>query len=499
MTETTKREAIEACLGPILQRSDFPALAEHIQELASLAEDAEGPLRYVTQVVLKDMGLALRLLRSANSTQYNRSGRPILTVAHAVTLLGMEAVRDLALSLLLFKHYQTRAPGTRPLMLLSLLSANHAREAAAEVGYPKWEEAYLCGMFRNLGEVLIACYCPTEYSSVLLEMKTRKCAERPACRKVLGFTYEELGSAALDRWKIPAKVGATLSDDVPAGPGPLEEDALLHALTAFSHDLTMAIHREEPDSARSRIKLLMQTYGPSLGLRQEQVEKIADRALRETKATFDTMKIPVDELRLRKVTEAALAERDAPPVAEGPATDSRVYRDSEAPPAAEPPAPLLAAMAQEIEAVVFSDAFHLNEVLLMVLEALTRGAGFDRALFCLVGADKKEVLGRMGLGENTNPLVAAFRFPLSRRTPPVAASLLAGVDLFVDDGRYEGTEFARVTAAPSFGLYPIAVDEVLVGCFYFDRRGPARALEPGLAAMIGRLRDLAATAIRRRR
>ena len=36
------------------------------------------------------------------------------------------------------------------------------------------EEAYLCGMFRNLGEVLAAAYVPDQYAEILRELRTQK-------------------------------------------------------------------------------------------------------------------------------------------------------------------------------------------------------------------------------------------------------------------------------------------------------------------------------------
>jgi HD-like signal output (HDOD) protein len=96
---------------------------------------------------------------------YNRSGRPILSVAHAASLMGMQAIRDVAAGTMLFEHFRKRSPGVRELMILSLLSANHAREAAQKLGFARPEEAYLCGMFRNLGEILVACYLPEDYDA----------------------------------------------------------------------------------------------------------------------------------------------------------------------------------------------------------------------------------------------------------------------------------------------------------------------------------------------
>ena len=120
--------------------------------------------------------LTAQLLRSANSIYYNRSGRRILSASHAIAFLGWDTIRDMAGGLLLFEHFNQRRrdPGLKELVLCSLLTANHAREVSARLQYPRREEAYLCGMYRNLGEVLAAAYLPDQYAEVLRDVRNQR-------------------------------------------------------------------------------------------------------------------------------------------------------------------------------------------------------------------------------------------------------------------------------------------------------------------------------------
>ncbi|MGH9672972.1 MAG: HDOD domain-containing protein [Bryobacteraceae bacterium] len=485
MPDTTIRlEGIEACLAQILERTDFPVLAENIREVLAGVEDRDASLRHVTNAILKDPGLTLRVLRAANSPQYNR-GQPIHTVAHALALVGLDPVRDMALSLLLFQHFRASVPAARQLLLLSLLSANHGRETAAWVKYPLFEQAYLCGMFRNLGEILLACYYPAEYAAVLIDMNTRRCSSKASCHKVLGFTYEDLGRRAAESWKLPENVVCTIAE-TPATMRPRTELDWLRMVTNFGHDLTTAIHRLDPEGARARIGLLVQDYAPALGLRLEDIQEIAASAIRETRAMFGALRVPMDELRLRRMTEHALDSLPPEPVAETPAE------------AAEPgPDELLERMGQEIESEIASRRYELNHVLMMILETMVRGLGFDRAMFCLVDSAAGELRARLGLGPDVESLLDRFRFPLTSRAAPLDAVLSEHKDLIVHDGRFANSEFGKVAGAPFFGLYPVTANNVLVGCFYFDRRQASPPLEPRRLVQLRRLRDLAASVIRK--
>ena len=60
---------------------------------------------------------------------------PIRSATHALLLLGATATRSIVSSLLLFEHYEGQSAGLRELMLLSLLTANHARETSLRLLY----------------------------------------------------------------------------------------------------------------------------------------------------------------------------------------------------------------------------------------------------------------------------------------------------------------------------------------------------------------------------
>ena len=172
--------------------AEFPALSRSIEQVL-LKVDEEASIQHITNVILKDYSLTLRILRTANSSLNNRSGRQIHSISHAVTLLGVEAVREMATGVVLLEHFRKHSPGLKELILLSLLTANHAREVADRVGYPKREEAYLCGMFRNLGEVLVACYHPRGYAAVLLRVQEDRIPVVQACDRNAGVRLRQRG------------------------------------------------------------------------------------------------------------------------------------------------------------------------------------------------------------------------------------------------------------------------------------------------------------------
>src|ERR1017187_3554987 len=195
MMPPSREERIANCVKSLTAKPDFPAFAHHIQKVLAAVEDNQATVSQLTGLIMRDYSLSLKLLCTANI--YNVSGRKILSVSHAVTMIGRERVRNLASSLLVFEHFYKKPTGVRELMMLSMLSANHVREIATRIPVLRPEEAYLCGMVRNLGEVLIGYYLPGPYARILKRMADRKQTASAASLDVLQFTFEDIGEAVI--------------------------------------------------------------------------------------------------------------------------------------------------------------------------------------------------------------------------------------------------------------------------------------------------------------
>ena len=131
----------------------MPPFRDHAKEIMVRTLDVDGSNSLdLVRIIHRDVGLAARLLRVANSVMYNHSERPILSIAHATTLLGWLEVRDMANTDRWFDRAlpAARSPGLRELLLASLLTAvPKARRSRPLARYPRPEEAYICGLFRQ--------------------------------------------------------------------------------------------------------------------------------------------------------------------------------------------------------------------------------------------------------------------------------------------------------------------------------------------------------------
>ena len=483
----TREDRVRECLAILTRRKDFPAFSASISEVMRTVDDEDSSASHITRVILRDVGLTAKILRTVNSLYYNKSGREIRSVGHAVAMLGAEAVRNLAGSMVMVEHFHRKSAGVRELMMLSLITANHARCAAEHSRYPRLEEAYLCGMFRNLGELLIACYLGDEYRRIVRKVCEPMVTEKQACLSVMGFTYEDLGRAMIRYWHMPDPVIRVMGD-APEGLRRDSDLAVLSAVTRFSHELTTAMYRKEPLAARTALAKVLETSAAALGLRQADIDQLVTFTLEETAGTLHMLNVALDDLRLRRQAEVVL---------------TRGGEEKSGPGAVGPDMALLAALTATARALVSgNETPEPNDEVMAVLEAIQQGGGFARAVFAIVDPSGNMVRGRVGAGARVEEAVDAFEFPLTLRAGPVARAMLLRQDVFVGndrDGRYEQSELVRKMGAGCFGLYPVVVEGKLVGCLYFDHPEPRGEMEPELTLMLVELRNLVAAVIERAR
>jgi HD-like signal output (HDOD) protein len=488
---------VRARLGRIMEGSDFPALSKQIIEMITSLDEDGSSLQRLANVVLREYSLTLCVVRTANSVHYRRSGRAIQSATHAMMMLGAKTVRQLAGSLLLFENFHRRSPALKELMLLSLLTANHAREVAVVLGMQEPEEAHLCGMFRNLGEVLIACHFAEDYARIQTMMRGEGASEAAATKAVLGFAFGDLGAEVATQWGMPESVVQGIRARAASS---VSRSA---SITAFSHDLTYALyHREHAGNAgAAALEVVLEQHAARIKLTREQLRAVVAAALHETREIFSSPHIPTDRLRFRQLSEAAKTalggatlvtgewQATVQDAGESDATDLR-HR-----------------LRLELESA--ADALSgtsLSDVLLLGLEAALRGGPFDRVIMCVVDADRGRLVARSGLGEGIDALMPHFDFPMTMRGGPIVLATQQRHALYVPADRPMNVAEARWASSLSvaqFGVFPVVVGGKIVGCLYCDRTvgSPLAAVLPDRATLryLKSLTDLVVTAIGSRR
>jgi HD-like signal output (HDOD) protein len=490
----SREDRVKACVEKILQSNDLPAFSHHVHNLVSLMGKDDSSLRRLTNIILSDYSLSVEVMRTANSMYYNRSGRSICSVTHAIAMMGVDAIYHLASSMRFLEHYLQKSDRLTELLLLSSITASHTRHLAKKLFSSRSEEASLCGLLRNLGEVLIACYMPDEYAQILAKMKQRNWVINEACLSVMGFSYEELGRAIAKQWKFPDSI-LEVMDETRDTEKPT--DLSFHTLISFSHALTNAVYRAGPASTPQRIRALFDKYKAALHIDHRQASEILEAGIKDTKDMFTALKVPIDSLRLEHQIDLALERvKEDSKKEESKAVAQNLM-------AKQNPVNLIKQLANEIESTLAVDPHSdVSQIILMSLEAIFRGGPFDRVLLCLVTPDRKVLRGRLGLGDEIDWVANLVCVQLRDDREPLVKVLLSGQDLFVTQDMmppFLGSKIIRVLNPGCFGLFPIVAKDILIGAIYFDRIDPGEPIVDETLQIISTLREITSRAIERSR
>lgn len=199
---------VEFLIRRMQRKANFPALSNNLLEINRLTgEDSRARVENLAQVVLRDYAITNRLLKLANSSFYGRSAQGVTTVSEAIHLLGTRVIRMTCNSLMYLNAMRGGPARLRDALIGSFVSALISRHLAIHIGRRDLaEEAFICGMFHNLGKSLAIFYFEDEFEEIERLVESGALAEEAAAARVFGIGYSELGMAVAARWKFPATI-----------------------------------------------------------------------------------------------------------------------------------------------------------------------------------------------------------------------------------------------------------------------------------------------------
>jgi len=500
-------------------KSDFPALSDAVLRIQNMANSEKESINSVTNEILKDVALTNKLLRLVNSAHYAR-GSSIGTVSRAVSLVGFNGIRNMALSLVLLEHMQDKAHAhvLREEFLRSLMAGSIASELCP--GMQGTEEAFLGAMFHNLGRLLAAFYFPEEARTIrgLTETSHQPVSETTASVSVLGLSFEALGVGVAKAWGLPEDLQRCMHK--PSGEPPTRTlvDGVERQrwLALAANDMADVMLHADPQAVDGQLAQLGKRYARALGVSSSEVQvatTVARKKLIEMASVMD-IKVPPGSAAAKLLK--APAEPDGPyPNSGDEASDSLYPMALQATQAVlaqaneveardtQQVAQILAAGIQDITNTLVED-FQLSDVLRMILETMFRAMGFQRIIFCMRDPKTETLSGRFGLGQGVEHLVKQFNVSLKTTPPDLFAVVCSkGIDTMIRDAS-EATITSRLPAwyreqfnAPTFLLLPVNIKGRPFGLIYADKADKGGlVLDEKELALLRTLRNQAIMAFR---
>jgi len=165
-------------------------------------------LAKVGEIISKDIGMTAKILQLVNSAFFGIP-RHISSPAQAVSLLGVDTIRPLVLSMKLFSEADgSNIPEQLDLEQLwhqSYLASLLAKEIAlrAELDQKLVDDVYLASLLHNVGILVLASGSPEQYSKVLQSAGKDTRKQITSEQEEFGRTHAEIGGYLMGLWGLP--------------------------------------------------------------------------------------------------------------------------------------------------------------------------------------------------------------------------------------------------------------------------------------------------------
>lgn len=171
-----------------------------------LTQKEDASMAELARVVKADPAFVGRLIKAANSVNAN-PGRPVVAVQEALVVLGMPAVRNLALGFSLLSQYKQGACKgfDYPAFWAASLACGIALQALAlRTRAAQAEEAFSVGLLARVGELALATLYTGDYAVLLRAAAENPQADLAALENArFSLNHRELTFAMLADWGLP--------------------------------------------------------------------------------------------------------------------------------------------------------------------------------------------------------------------------------------------------------------------------------------------------------
>ena len=192
--------------------TSLPSIPGVAIKILDLSKDPQACPEDVSSVVTLDPALSSKMLRIANSPIYSRISK-IGTVQQALTLLGVDASLNLALSFSLVNGLQQQSQDSvldyDAVWRRAFISAVACRLLGETLKSGSLEELFLAGLLQDIGVLALDRVFPDQYSGIFngaVDMFSISIDEQAQ----INATHAEVGAWLLNEWNLPEKLVAAI-------------------------------------------------------------------------------------------------------------------------------------------------------------------------------------------------------------------------------------------------------------------------------------------------
>lgn len=186
----------------IMTASDLPTIPVVATKVMQLIESESATAEELAKVVASDPAVAARVLKISNSSFYGRQ-RQIQTLSHAIVVLGFATLRSLVVAASVKQVYKPYGLTEKMLWEHSFGAGLAARIIARETRLVSEEEAFLGGLFHDIGKIIMNTMNSAQFQDAMMRCYNDGVTFAEAERQVYSYTHSEVGGLVIKKWNFP--------------------------------------------------------------------------------------------------------------------------------------------------------------------------------------------------------------------------------------------------------------------------------------------------------
>lgn len=234
-------------VGRITSLPSLPTLFSRLTELLSQSNTDSSQ---IAAVIRHDMSMSSQVLKLVNSAFFSLS-KPITSLEDAITYLGLDTIRNLALMQHLFSQFtpaEYQEYGLNQLWQNSFYVASLTEKIVStqsKTRTPCNASPYIAGLLVNIGKLIFVRHFPEVYRKIIAEAALGVRSEFEIEREHLGVSHADIGGYLTSLWGLPREIveAITLHHQLPvfSGDSPILE-AVWHANRICHGDFSLSDH-----------------------------------------------------------------------------------------------------------------------------------------------------------------------------------------------------------------------------------------------------------------
>lgn len=195
---------IDKIRGVISELESLPSLPAFYNQLMKELNSSDPSIKRVGDIISNDIGMTAKILQLVNSAFFGLRHH-ISSSTRAVTVLGLDTVKSLAVTIQVFSQFELTDVEGFSLTALwehSFAVSALARHMAVSMQAPEsvLDHSMMGGLLHDVGKLILAAKLPKDYGRAILLSREKSIPICQAELEVIGATHAEIGAYLLGLW-----------------------------------------------------------------------------------------------------------------------------------------------------------------------------------------------------------------------------------------------------------------------------------------------------------